>query len=410
MSAGLGNMVRRIAARTPVLDIHTHIYPPRFGELLLWGIDELLCYHYLVAEVFRVAPQPLDRFRAMSLPERADYIWKHLFLEHSPVSEACRGVLTALSLLGLDPATRNLEDYRAYFRERDLEAHLDHVFERANLSAVIMTNDPFDDAERPVWEGGVEPDGRFHAALRMDPLLMDWEAARARLSGWGYAVGPEVDAGTEKEVRRFLEDWIARMKPRYMAVSLTPDFACETESPRGRIIDRCILPVGREHNLPFANMIGVQRRVNPDLDLAGDAVGKASIGTVIDYCANYPHNKFLVTMLSRENQHELCVAARKFPNLLIFGCWWFLNNPSIVEEMTRERIELLGPGFIPQHSDARVLEHLLYKWEHSRQVIGKVLAEKYEDLAATGWRPTEEEIKRDVAGYFGGFFERFLAR
>jgi hypothetical protein len=25
-----------------------------------------------------------------------------------------------------------------------------------------------------------------------------------------------------------------------------------------------------------------------------------------------------------------------------FGCWWFLNNPSLVEEITRERIEMLG--------------------------------------------------------------------
>ena len=52
-------------------------------------------------------------------------------------------------------------------------------------------------------------------------------------------------------------------------------------------------------------------------------------------------------MLSRENQHELCVAARKFANLMPFGCWWFLNNPSIVSEITRERLELLGPTFIP---------------------------------------------------------------
>ena len=32
-----------------------------------------------------------------------------------------------------------------------------------------------------------------------------------------------------------------------------------------------------------------------------------------------------------------------------------LNNPSLVEEITRMRMELLGTSFIPQHSDARVL-------------------------------------------------------
>jgi hypothetical protein len=58
-------------------------------------------------------------------------------------------------------------------------------------------------------------------------------------------------------------------------------------------------------------------------------------------------------MLARENQHELAVAARKFGNLMVFGCWWFVNNPSLITEITRMRVELLGTSFIPQHSDAR---------------------------------------------------------
>ena len=90
-------------------------------------------------------------------------------------------------------------------------------------------------------------------------------------------------------------------------------------------------------------------------------------------CRVHPDNRFLVTMLSRENQHELCVAARKFANLMPFGCWWFLNNPSIVSEITRERLELFGPTFVPQHSDARILEQLLYKWPHSRRDIANAL-------------------------------------
>ena len=45
--------VEEIVASTPVYDIHTHLYDPAFGDLLLWGIDDLLVYHYLVAESFR---------------------------------------------------------------------------------------------------------------------------------------------------------------------------------------------------------------------------------------------------------------------------------------------------------------------------------------------------------------------
>ena len=155
-------------------------------------------------------------------------------------------------------------------------------------------------------------------------------------------------------------------------------------------------------------MIGVKRQVNPSLKLAGESVGKSDIDTVEYLCANYPQNKFMVTMLARENQHELCVTARKFRNLLVFGCWWFLNNPSLIDEITRMRFELIGLSVIPQHSDARVLDQLVYKWTHSRVIIANVLYDKYKDLLETGWTISEEEIKRDVEKLFGGAFWDFV--
>ena len=39
------------------------------------------------------------------------------------------------------------------------------------------------------------------------------------------------------------------------------------------------------------------------------------------------------------------------------------------------RIEMLGLGFTFQHSDSRVLEQLLYKWDHSK----KILIENYKE-------------------------------
>ena len=36
-----------------VTDIHTHLYSAQFDDMLLWGIDDLLTYHYLVAAFFR---------------------------------------------------------------------------------------------------------------------------------------------------------------------------------------------------------------------------------------------------------------------------------------------------------------------------------------------------------------------
>ena len=406
----LERMIGDAVRETPVLDMHTHIYEADFGSLLLWGIDELLTYHYLIAEVFRAAPLPYDRFRAMAKRERADYIWKHLFLERSPVSEACRGVVTCLRELGLDPSDRNLQGYRDFFSGMTSEKYIDLVFRTANVLRVVMTNDPFDDQERPVWERKEGRDPRFQAALRIDRLLVDWNHACPLMRSWGYDVEPGLGPWTLREIRRFLTDWTRRIDPAYMAASLPPDFRFPEQSSRARIIEHCILPVGRELGLPFALMIGVKKLVNPELGLAGDSVGKSDIAAVEELCSRYPDNRFFVTMLSRENQHELCVTARKFPNLMVFGCWWFLNNPSIIEEMTRERLELLGLSMIPQHSDARVLDQLLYKWSHSRAIIARVLADKYADLAKTGWKTTQEEVRRDVELLFAGNFERFTAR
>ncbi|MFC1573546.1 glucuronate isomerase [Candidatus Latescibacterota bacterium] len=405
----LSEKITSIVHSTPILDVHTHLYVPDFGNILLWGIDELLTYHYLVAEVFRAAPLPYKKFWAKTKTEQADYIWQHLFIERSPLSEACRGVITCLSELGLDPSERNLETYRTYFASLNVNDYVDKVFARAGVRQVIMTNNPFDDLERPVWKKRTISDSRFLAALRIDNLLVDWEHACPVLSSWDYEVEPRLGRWTIREIRRFLTDWAKKMKPVYMAASLPPSFSYPENSVCGKIIEECILPVGKELGIPFALMIGVKKRINPGLGDAGDSVGKAGISAVEHLCSKNPDNTFLVTMLSRENQHELCVTARKFPNLMIFGCWWFLNNPSIIREMTSERIELLGLSMIPQHSDARVLDQLMYKWKHSRAIIAEVLTEKYSSLADAGWECTEEEIERDVEMLFGGNFERFIS-
>ena len=406
--AALRDTVTDVVHRTPVYDIHTHLYDPAFGELLLWGIDELLIYHYLIAEGFRQFDLSDDQFWSLSKTQQADAIWQSLFIDHSPVSESCRGVLTALNALGLDVKKRDLPALRQHFAQWKVGDFITRCMELANVRQICMTNSPFDDLERPVWERGFERDPRFVAALRIDPLLIDWANTVPKLRAWGYEVSADFSGQTFGEVRRFLGDWTKKIGAQYCMVSLTPAFAFPANTETAQLIQHAIMPHGEEHGQAFALMIGVKRNVNPRLRLAGDSVGRADIAAVENLCAEYPDNKFLCTMLSRENQHELCVAARKFRNLHVFGCWWFMNNPTIIEEITRMRLELIGTSVTLQHSDCRVLDQLVYKWQHSRGILGRILADKYEDLAATGWEPTRAEIERDVRDLFGGALERFL--
>jgi hypothetical protein len=400
--------VAEVVKTTPVIDVHTHLLAPQFGEMSLFGIDELLTYHYLIVETFRSNQVKPEQFWRMNMTEQADLVWKTLFVQNTPISEATRGVVTVLGAFGLDAAAADLSEARAFFRSRKLSEHVNVVLDLACVSDVVMTNDPFNAQEARIWESDANIDKRFHATLRMDRLVNDWEHTASRLSQMGYEVETRGSAKTAAEVRRFLGKWILDMKPVCMAVSLPSEFKFPDNDSRDWVLREVTLPIAKEHGLALALMVGVRRGVNPALRVAGDGVGRADVGALERMCAEYPDVRFLATFLSRENQHELCVAARKFSNLMPFGCWWFLNNPSIISEITHERLELLGTSFIPQHSDARILEQLIYKWQHSRDVITESLCESYERLLQSGRAVTRKEIERDVTRMLRGNFIEWI--
>ena len=409
MADSLQTRVSRIVQATPVHDIHTHLYDPAQGEMLLWGIDELLVYHYLVSEASRQMTLPLERFWSASKQEQAAYVWEALFIDHSPISEACRGVLTTLHLLGIDARKNDLKNLRSWYASQNPQDFINRILEKANIASICMTNSPFDPIERPTWDRGFQRDPRFVAALRIDPLLVAWPETSVWLREQGYAVSRELTPQTLGEVRRFLSDWTQRIDSRYCMVSLPPSFAWPADTEIARLIEGAVLPHCRDQGQAFALMMGVKRAVNPRLRMAGDGVGLADLNALQALCAAHPENRFVVTCLARENQHELVVLARKFPNLHPFGCWWFTNTPQLIREITTMRLELLGTSFTPQHSDARVLDQVLYKWQHSRSILAEALTEKYTATAAVGWEVTDPEIQRDVTELLGGGFQRFLS-
>ena len=380
--------VEQVLETTPVIDVHTHLFDPSFGGLALWGIDELLTYHYLEAELFRFSPIRPEEYWRLNKQQRADLIWKTLFIENTPLSEAARGVVAVLAAFGLDSNAATLDPFRDFFREQDYSKHVQRVFNLSGVSHVVMTNDPLDADEARMWNAEAHAGCGFYAAMRLDQIL--------------NSSGPSA-LGDPKS----LELAAARMKAVYMAVSLPDSFAFPAGDSRTTLLRDAVLPACKQLDIPLALMIGVRRGVNPDLRSGGDASGRADLRAIANLCAEFPDNRFLVTALSRENQHELCVYARKFSNLLPFGCWWFLNNPSIVEEITRERLEMLGTSFIPQHSDARVLEQLIYKWRNTRRTLAPILSTSYKLLVQDGRAVTRAVIERDIDRLFRRNFEQW---
>jgi hypothetical protein len=114
---------------TPCIDVHTHLYPAAFGKIGLWGIDELLTYHYLEAEFFRYSRTIPEQYFVLSKREQADAIWRTLFIENTPISEATRGVIAVLKAFGLPSDSSDLNEARQFFAGQSLEKHINTVFQ-----------------------------------------------------------------------------------------------------------------------------------------------------------------------------------------------------------------------------------------------------------------------------------------
>ena len=60
------------------------------------------------------------------------------------------------------------------------------------------------------------------------------------------------------------------------------------------------------------------------------------------------------------------------------------------------RFDLLGDNFIPQHSDARILDQLIYKWSDFRKSYVEVLTKKYEKLICSGYSIEVKDIEKNI--------------
>src|SRR5260370_2590891 len=94
--AQISSTVKDVLATTPFVDIHTHLFAPAFGKLGLWGIDELLTYHYLEAEFFRYSDTTPQEYCSLSKRDQADALWRTLFSENTPVPAATPGLVCVL--------------------------------------------------------------------------------------------------------------------------------------------------------------------------------------------------------------------------------------------------------------------------------------------------------------------------
>ena len=372
--------IRRILIQTPITDVQTHLYDPCFGTLALSGLDELLTSPSLVAETCRFKGNAL---RDLPKAAQADQVWQTLLVENSPLSDSTRSLLTILQGLGLNVNERRLDALREAFPRNAV----DHVLGVSGVSRLVMRNDPFDEKERAIWQTQPQRDPRFCAALKMDAMLFEWNSVWPRMKTWGYKAGP--DFSQFDEIMRFLDTWVDRTQPLYCSLSLPPDFDLKSEA--GQLLRKYVLPLCAKRSLGLSLL-------HPPLVC------------LEELCRDFPDQRFLATVVSLQEQHQLVELARRFANLLPVGCWGLLSNPAMVAPLTQMRLDMLGSTFVAQVSDSHVLEQLIGKWVHFKSVLVEVLAQAYSSLEALGYLVESEQIERDLRDLLGESFWRFLGK
>ena len=380
----LSMRVRQAFSAMQKTDVHTHLYPPGFGDLCFTNPDLLLTYHYLVCEYFR--PDPLSRdplpapkkFLALNKARQAELIWQKLFLDSTPLSEATRGVVFTLNGYGIG-ADAPWKTVRKKLLAIKPAALIDQALCGAGLSEVVGTNDPLDPNEQRIWAAGkVKLPSYYCTALRLDSAILA-ATGPAALCKLGYAVKPGFnDYDSIVNLRRYLRDWQRRMKARYMAISLPPTF--DENSPVWAPLLKAVLPTAEDLGIPVALMMGVERQWNSNLGQAGDGVGVAKLEPLRRLASMFPNVRIWATVLSTENEYEFAVICRKFGNIIPFGGWWWRNSRALLPEIVRMRLSLLGCSWIGNNSDARHWLQLPYKWHTTGEVFADELGQAYSML------------------------------
>ncbi len=394
-SDNISKKLLNIIDSTPIFDLHTHLFPPKHEGYFLLGFKNLLNYHYLIAELLTATNINASTFYSFNDEKKASLIWNELFEKRTPVSEACSGVLSILKELNIEI---NNKSFLSICDEYDRKIQSDkNILDLSNVSSLVMTNNPFDLDEWSLFNTNDWDKKIYLASLRLDDLILDYDETLKKAK--------DQTSNQENTIVNYLEKCYSQSNPVYAAISLNLEtFNTILEDSMWRDI----LVWLESKKLPLSLMLGVKRAVNKDFGLAGDGIGIINLKELSNLCNSFPKNKFLVTCLSLNDQHELTVLARKHPNLRIFGFWWFMNQPTIIKQILKMRIDMLGFSFIPQHSDARVSDQLIYKWNHFKKILHPILLEYYQDLLDKNFPISENILQRDINNLLSGNAKNYL--
>ena len=386
----LGNQIKfyieKFVNSTPIFDIHTHLFPSKFKKFYNVGLIKLLNYHYLKAELFSLGKIKIEKFNKLSDREKALVVWNNLFLNRYPLSTATQGVLRILKVYGVNNLNQKFEKILRITNENQLSE--DDIFKVTNIKQVVMTNNPFDKKEKIILNSN--KDQKYLPSIRIDDLFVNTSNKKEFLSSINLA-----NTQNKKRAIKEIKKIIKVNKPTYFSLSTENFIEFDQKDFFNNFFEQL-----RQSNIPMMLLIGVKRGINTFYKEAGDGIGVMDLNKLEKILKNFPKNKFLVSCLDYKDQFRLTVLARKFQNLKIVGFWWFNNNESVIENLLKQRFELLGDNFILQHSDARIIDQLVYKWLDFKSIYIKVMAEKYHKLLSLGYKIKADDLEKKINFHF----------
>jgi glucuronate isomerase len=398
-----------------LIDPHTHINPHSPASQTL---ADLLGYHYYT-ELAHASGMPKSQIESPGLPPRELVRRLAGGLEHlSNTAQYSWLIEICKQLYGFEYDTITPDNWESlYDRAESLMQSADWastVLEKANVSAVFLTNDFDDPLER--FDTNV-----YIPCLRTDDLVFHLAKpeVRERLVGAsGIGLSGSLQSLHDALEQRF-KHFVAN-GARACAISLPPSFspapvsdgraatALDAVLRHGVSVDPAhrtalsrrvfwtIAELCDQYRLPFDLMIGVNREVYREGVHQGRDLYDSRV-SLIQYAElfnAFPEVKFPISVLASVTNQELVSYAWIFPNVITSGHWWYSNTPSFIRRDAAARLEAVPRNKqIAYYSDAYKLEFIAPKFDMYRQTLADILAEDF--VAKRGW---SEEKATDL-GY-----------
>jgi hypothetical protein len=106
-------------------------------------------------------------------------------------------------------------------------------------------------------------------------------------------------------------------------------------------------------------------------------LSQATLASLADMIARHPGIRFQCFLASGHANQALCTLARELPNLSLAGYWWHNFFPAFIEQVIRERLDMLSTAHqVGFFSDAYTMEWSYAKAVMVRRALSRVLADK----------------------------------